>query len=90
MAHSPEPWRVKKVAGCDYVHDANGVNLEKENADGFELRNIGRIVACVNALAGVPTEKLENLEGCLPDGQWHSRQPATNGYSRFGASGDAT
>jgi hypothetical protein len=79
MAHSPEPWRVKKVAGCDYVHDANGVNLEKENADGFELRNIGRIVACVNALAGVPTEQLEEcLASSRSDWQADLRRAINN------------
>jgi hypothetical protein len=33
---------------------------------------------------------VDRARAAIPDGQWHSRQPATNGYSRFGASGDAT
>jgi hypothetical protein len=65
MAHSPEPWRYGVVNGlgagsCDVVSGrdlvcATGV---RPNAEA----DARRIVACVNALAGVPTEKLEYLE----------------------------
>jgi hypothetical protein len=59
QAHSPEPWSLKRVAGCDRVHDANGRDLEYASADGFDQQDIVRIIACVNACKGIPTEQLE-------------------------------
>jgi hypothetical protein len=59
QAHSAEPWSLKRVAGCDRVHDANGRDLEYASADGFDQRDIRRIVACVNFCQGLSTEELE-------------------------------
>jgi hypothetical protein len=64
--HTPEPWRI--VNGVDvqsgpqgalaYVSTAGarGRTLAEAHANGR------RVVACVNALAGLPTESLEELE----------------------------
>lgn len=69
--HSREPWRVfgstvvcergagtSEIKGADdYVH-YDGGELVGESLDGPDAR---RIVACVNVLAGVPTDELEML-----------------------------
>ncbi len=72
MSHSPEPWRngQEHVLGhddtpivwkhpdddCWHRCDASCVEAHK-----IEEANAGRIVACVNFLAGVPTELLNKL-----------------------------
>jgi hypothetical protein len=70
-SHSPTPWSVAKDIYNNPVHlqDSNGedilqIDLAWEGPDTPEVRpaDARRIVACVNALAGVPTEALENLE----------------------------
>lgn len=53
--HSPEPWTIDDKVR---VHDANGRDLEYDCADGFDANDIRRIVACVNACAGIPSELL--------------------------------
>lgn len=59
MSHSPEPWTINEYA-CDlYVEDAAGNPVTTNNN---ELKNemtddnIRRIVACVNACRGIPTD----------------------------------
>jgi hypothetical protein len=62
--HTPEPWEVRdgmviKAVGDDGAYVAAAVRApaghSKEQADA----NARRIVACVNACAGIPTEDLE-------------------------------
>ena len=65
--HTPEPW---DYGDCQNVTDANGKTVV---ADGIafatgvpseESKDVSRrIVACVNACAGIPTEQLE--AGCV-------------------------
>ncbi len=60
--HSPEPWAVKetiKGEECFVGVDANGKWLESDPYDGVSEENWRRIVACVNACKGIPTEWLE-------------------------------
>jgi hypothetical protein len=72
VAHTPEPWRVEEdedgvfVAG-PYGYRGNPddfrVIIEDAAADPDDpeiMANARRIVACVNACAGIPTEALEN------------------------------
>ena len=59
--HTPEPWRV--APGADYQSgltvDAGARGYVCDTGLGDEpLANARRIVACVNACAGIPTEKL--------------------------------
>lgn len=72
--HSPEPWRVcgevpDAVEDCEGRFAAEGwARSGYQFEDEFEAAcaaNARRIVACVNALAGVPTEALEG--GALGD-----------------------
>jgi hypothetical protein len=73
--HSPEPWSVGGMSGCeDGCYAADGslcaegwpgdtTNLDPgKDVNAFLARqnaNARRIVACVNACAGLPTEALE-------------------------------
>ena len=65
-AHTPEPWHLS-------FDDANGLQIEADgltcvlyvsaediDADMFRTEDARRIVACVNACAGIPTEALED------------------------------
>lgn len=58
--HSPEPWRVVEPSPDEQViidsADGDAVVWDGIESDPADLR---RIVACVNALAGIPTEALE-------------------------------
>jgi hypothetical protein len=59
--HSPEPWKVVN----DELQDANGeevIFLTGEwEIEGWTMapQDLRRIIACVNACRGIPTEKLE-------------------------------
>lgn len=58
MKHSPEPWEA-----CDdscQVLDASGrvVFCEQRRDDRRQLHDAKRIAACVNAMRGIPDEKL--------------------------------
>jgi hypothetical protein len=58
--HTPEPWTAKGYT----LHAADGRRLNNDytRVSVDEMRaNARRIVACVNALAGIPTEALEEL-----------------------------
>ena len=63
--HTPEPWRTDKECGFPQdIHDANGLLFLRCGSD-FENQiygeaNARRIVACVNACAGIRTEALEH------------------------------
>lgn len=58
--HAPTPWTLPKAID-EMVRDANGnpVLVDLMSADGYA--NLRRIMACVNALAGMSTEILEKL-----------------------------
>ena len=56
MNHTPEPWRIEN--GCIYSGSALIIKwLEPKNASNED--NARRIVACVNACAGLATQQLE-------------------------------
>lgn len=56
--HTQEPWKV-----CHWKDDRRGFEIADRNQNrvGFDMTeaNARRIVACVNACAGLPTEQLE-------------------------------
>ena len=55
--HTPEPW--------SYGEDNDGWYVEKDRlqiAHGLSEEDARRIVACVNACAGIPTEVLERYK----------------------------
>lgn len=62
MAHSPEPWKCHddSVVECEVtIHDSLGyerLNSEKGCRTEWAVENFPRIVACVNACRGIPTE----------------------------------
>ncbi len=69
--HTPEPWRVEHNAngaywvvaprsgGCEVRGAADPYYGGILIAESLSRQNAHRIVACVNACAGLPTEKLE-------------------------------
>lgn len=68
--HTPEPWRASDYAtsggssgACIMVGDDTVLDLPYCEAWSSEVQdaNARRIVACVNACAGIPTDKLEQL-----------------------------
>lgn len=74
--HTPEPWRYQ-ACEKEYGYRWQGANIGSEHdggtelvyGDGPDLRRVEdarRIVACVNACKGLPTEELERYGiGCL-------------------------
>lgn len=73
MSHAPEPWKYKAMAGgiepnIGYIVDADGrYVLGACQCEGEEVYEVysddpdwQRIVACVNACAGIPNSVLEN------------------------------
>lgn len=64
--HTPEPWSVSEGLGRDYGSKSFGVAAKSPYHCVVPNLNINqedarRIVACVNACAGIPTETLEHL-----------------------------
>lgn len=62
-SHSSEPWRVERHSaheGPGLYCDAWGF-LGFFNSGGPDEANARRIVACINACAGLPTEELERI-----------------------------
>jgi hypothetical protein len=62
--HSPEPWEsVETIGGRFYVAD-NDEDPLADMRQGFAEQgaNARRIVACVNAFAGIPTTSVEVIE----------------------------
>lgn len=57
--HSPEPWREGEDMGFQLrqVLDANGLQVCAAEAGSPD--DIHRIIACINACKGIPTEDLE-------------------------------
>lgn len=62
--HTPEPWHVGQHEGR-YIYDEGGLGIAIVTDSGRDLPNARRIVACVNACAGIPTEWIEN-KAALP------------------------
>jgi len=66
VSHTPEPWR---VVGTSIFGKPAHLSLNEAgplvcrcdvtDSDGQDEPNARRIVACVNALEGIPTEELE-------------------------------
>ena len=54
MEHSPEPWGKDSLT---LIEDADGVMV----AMAATVADRDRIIACVNALAGIPTEDIERV-----------------------------
>jgi len=77
MEHTPEPWKINRQGIC-----LDGVGIDTEDDSVVEVAcsdctgdderlsevNARRIVACVNACRGIPTEALEGelLKPLLP------------------------
>ena len=61
--HSPEPWGISPAHSGDVLEANEGWKVaecwDPEATPGTSADNARRIVACVNALAGIPTEALE-------------------------------
>lgn len=66
--HAPEPW----AQLGRYVRDANGRIV----ARGKTPADIRRVVACVNAFAGVPTETVETFQIQVSGGAGIGTDPA--------------
>lgn len=56
--HSPEPW---KIVVSGHVIENTNHQVVIEDAEGASVKDLERVVACVNALAGISTEALEAL-----------------------------
>jgi hypothetical protein len=67
MSYTPEPWISDEESGfpCDIHAEINGVLLARAFGDPVDAldgeANARRIVACVNACAGSPTEAIEEM-----------------------------
>lgn len=64
MTHSPEPWKLETPPSDKWVQivDANGKVVDDDlcrPAKPLLMEDFERIVACVNACAGIPTEDLD-------------------------------
>ncbi len=58
MSHSPEPWTTDKFESGGYIADANGeAILYQDDYERLLREDADRIVACVNACAGIPDIK---------------------------------
>ena len=63
--HTPEPWTAESQPRLSIIHGPNGEHIADTGCwrddEHPEMRaNAARIVACVNACAGIPTEQLES------------------------------
>jgi hypothetical protein len=66
MSHSPEPWYVEAGTPSEVRIVGNGTILcrlcvSARTSLAQQVENAERIVACVNACRGTPTEKLANV-----------------------------
>lgn len=66
IAHTPEPWRIGRTGITGAVSIVAGdrpptlvTEVIQSCTDQPAMENARRIVACVNACAGIPTEELE-------------------------------
>lgn len=76
--HSPEPWHVIDTCARRFINDADGkgvasASMRVEAVNGLELAeaNAERIVACVNACAGIPTSYIagKQVQCVIENGQ---------------------
>lgn len=65
MSHTPEPWHAGDNSTIIYANDgfavANATVFHGRSEPDTSVANARRIVACVNACAGIPTERLEAM-----------------------------
>ncbi len=64
MSHSPEPWRDGDKHGFDDITDVEGARVMGGDSDDYSRMrgdDIERTIQCVNALAGIPTEVLQEF-----------------------------
>jgi hypothetical protein len=69
MNHSPEPWLRRVDVLCD-ANDRGVLEATPEQTVGAGEQlavDLDRIVLCVNACQGIPTEDLNGLTGKLHD-----------------------
>ena len=64
--HTPEPWTEQSQPRLSVIHGPGGEHIADtgcwRNDEHPEMRaNAARIVACVNACANIPTERLEKI-----------------------------
>lgn len=62
MEHTLEPWTIDRYDGSDkwITIPQPGVRVDYDDVDPDEASaNARRVIACVNACAGIPTEALE-------------------------------
>lgn len=59
--HTPEPWHAVPGANLTLlaVGDAASITRERQLGGVLSAADARRIVACINACAGIPTEELE-------------------------------
>lgn len=63
--HTPEPWTVcpagdgENDSDVAEIHDGFGRTATVYGDEGQDVANAARIVACVNACVGIPTEALQ-------------------------------
>lgn len=75
MNHTPEPWSFIERGDCGAGAEAD-LSVEKDDAlRGYlSLDDARRIVACVNACAGIPTEQIEQMRFSLPLAYYEMRK----------------
>lgn len=76
MSHSPEPWSVGAEEGSSNGHigayrlvtaaDGSLVGHLWPDANSATAENAARILACVNACRGIPTETLRRCVSVVP------------------------
>lgn len=68
MTHSPEPWKLGRCFDADCIADASGEDVYGTDEEIARV-DLERIVACVNACAGIPTDVLAAVgdKGWLAD-----------------------
>ena len=64
--HSPEPWVAERG---DFVVDANGATVGAILVYSNTAADTDRIIACVNACAGIPADELHMIK--LWRGSYH-------------------
>ena len=92
--HSPEPWRWKDGCLGRGIEGGQGLRLSNypyEYSEPADQEFLRRVAACLNALAGVPTELVEKIANS-PDRQ-DAMKVATillaNTEGEFSCNGDA-
>ena len=63
MSHTPEPWRTSSDGMAIYFHELMVAELQQnsDTHDPISRADAARIVAAVNAVAGITTEELQAL-----------------------------